>query len=152
MTISGQPDLTETIIPNNLRALERVREKILNEIRRYGFCEQDTFAIALALTEALANGYKHGNRRDPDKSITVRYRISSATVTIEIEDEGEGFDAGCVPDPTDDAHISRKCGRGIRLMKAFLDDVRYSRRGTRVRLTKRAQAVKSGLVDLAMAS
>ncbi len=148
--ITGRPNLTETSIPNNRRAVDRLREKILHEIGRCGFGEQDAFGIAIALTEALENAFKHGNRQDPDKWITVRYDVSRAVATIEIEDEGDGFDSALVPDPTDDAHICRESGRGIRLMKAFLDDVRYSRRGTRVRLTKRA--LNSDLADLAMAS
>lgn len=148
--ISGQPDLTETIIPNNLPALERVRERILEEIGRCGFGEQDTFGIALALTEALGNSYEHGNRLDPGKRITVRYRVSCTAATIEIQDEGDGFDPGLVPDPTDDAHLCRESGRGIQLMKAFLDDVQYSRRGNLVRLTQRARKSEPEPADLVL--
>ncbi len=111
MMISGQSDMTETTILNNSRALGQVRKKILNEIRRCGFGEQDTFGIELALTEALENAYKHGNRLDPDKWITVCYRVASTIATIEIEDEGDGFDPGLVPDPTDDPHMYRASGR-----------------------------------------
>ena len=152
MMIPGQPDLTETIIPNNLPALGRIREKILNEVERCGFSEEDTFRIALALAEALVNAYEHGNRQDPSKWIIVRYRVSCTEATIEIQDEGDGFNPGLVPDPTDDAHLSRESGRGIQLMKAFLDDVQYSPRGNLVRLTQRARTLGSGESDRAMAS
>lgn len=152
MMIHRQPDLTETIIPNSLPALGRIREKILDEVERCGFGEEDMFGIALALAEALGNAYEHGNRLDPGKRITVRYRVSCTAATIEIQDEGDGFDPGLVPDPTDDARLCRESGRGIQLMKAFLDDVQYSPRGNLVRLTKRAQTVRSGGSDRAMAS
>ncbi len=152
MMISGQRELTERIIPNNLRAVQLIREEILAEVGRCGFDEEDTFGIALSLAEALGNAYEHGNRRDPSKWITVRYRVSNTVATIVIQDEGVGFDPDLVPDPTDDAQLSRENGRGIQLMKAFLDNVCYSRRGTRVRLTRRARSLSSGGSDRAMAS
>ncbi len=147
---TGQRDLKETIIPNNLRDVQKIREKILSEVGQCGFDEADTFGIEISLAEALGKAYVHGNRRDPSKRITVRYRLSRSVATIVIQDEGDGFDPGLVPDPTEEAHLGRESGRGIQLMKAFLDDVSYSRGGTRVRLTKRARVSNPDPADLAL--
>jgi serine/threonine-protein kinase RsbW len=66
----------------------------------------------------------------------VNCRINATLVRIEIEDEGKGFRLEDVPDPTDDVNLERPCGRGIMLMKHFLNTVEYNDLGNRVLLEK----------------
>jgi serine/threonine-protein kinase RsbW len=129
----------ESVIPNNLLAIAGVRSRILSEVMLIGFEDFASFGLSLAVTEALVNAYAHGNRRDPRKRIFVRFEVNAEFVVVEIADEGNGFDPDLVADPTENQHLGRDHGRGILMMKAFSDEVKYDRGGTRVRLTKRAE-------------
>jgi serine/threonine-protein kinase RsbW len=126
--------LKEIIVPNDLAAAKQPERFILEEAQASGYCENATFAIKLALEEAMTNAFRHGNKRDPSKHIIVRYRVTRKRIEIEVIDEGDGFEPDKVPDPTQPEYIDRPHGRGIMLMRAYLDEVRYSRRGNAVRL------------------
>jgi CheY-like chemotaxis protein/anti-sigma regulatory factor (Ser/Thr protein kinase) len=121
--------------------------------------------LSTALDEALTNAYYHGNlevrseirehdarayrrlaeqrRLVPpyrDRRIRVNVKLTSDEACFVIEDGGRGFDVGAVPDPTLPENLGRPSGRGIFLMKTFLDDVRYNAAGNRVMLIKRRQS------------
>ena len=105
-----------------------------------GFGEAASFAIRLALEEALVNGFRHGNKGDPTKSVTVRCAIDAQGAEIEVTDEGEGFDPGSVPDPTAEENIEIPSGRGIMLMRAYMSEVEYLPPGNRLRIRYRKPA------------
>ena len=126
--------MKEIVVPNDLAAAKSPEQAILAEVRACGYCENCTFAVKLALEEAITNAYRHGNKSDPAKQITVRYDITDERVQIEIEDEGPGFSPDDVPDPTLPENIDRPHGRGIMLMRAYLDVVEFGGRGNFVRL------------------
>lgn len=123
-------------IPSHYAAGRDVQRRILEEVSQKGFDSDDTFAIQLALEEALVNAIKHGNRLDPQKQVKVQATITPRRAEIVVEDEGPGFDRKCVADPTDEANLSRTCGRGILLMEAYMTKVEWSKGGRRVRLVK----------------
>ncbi len=83
------------------------------------------------LEEALINAWKHGNGRDPDKSITVRRRYGN-DFTIEIADEGSGFNFERFVDPTLDKNITKPHGRGVYIIRNFSDLVEWKDGGSRV--------------------
>ncbi|MBI1347711.1 response regulator [bacterium] len=118
--------------------------------------------IGTALEEALLNAYYHGNlevssrlkeddfalfyttaeqrlQQSPYKERTVEVELilSSVTAAIIVRDEGPGFDPGTLPDPRDIENLDRPCGRGVMLMRSFMDDVQYNAAGNEVTLTKR---------------
>jgi len=129
----------EIIVPNDLSSAKRPEEAILGEVARHGYSESAVFAIKLALEEAMTNAVRHGNRCDPSKRVIVRYRVGPDCIEIEIADEGPGFEPERVPDPTLPENIDRPNGRGIMLMRAYLDLVEYLGRGNVVRLVKHNQ-------------
>ena len=92
------------------------------------------FAIKLALEEALSNAFKHGNRNDPRKGVSVTFQVKADSIVIEVEDQGEGFDLTAVPDPTAQENIEIPCGRGITLMRAYMSEVSFQPPGNKVRL------------------
>jgi len=128
--------LKEIVVPNDLAAAKEPERRILEEVEALGYCAGDTFAIKLALEEAVTNAFRHGNRCDPSKRIVVRYQVTPDRVEIIVADEGEGFEPGKVPDPTHPQYIDRPHGRGIMLMQAYLDAVEFSDDGSSVRLVK----------------
>ncbi len=129
--------MKEIIVPNDLAAAKQMEGIILAEAAGCGFCENTAFAIKLALEEAVSNAFRHGNKCDPRKRIFVRYEVTPDRIVIEVQDEGDGFDPCCVPDPTQPEFIDRPHGRGIMLMRAYLDAVEYNASGNVVRLLKK---------------
>ncbi|MGA8143996.1 MAG: ATP-binding protein [Candidatus Acidiferrales bacterium] len=95
------------------------------------------FAIELALREALANAVVHGNREDSQKKVHVWCECEQATgVSLVVRDEGAGFDPGGVPDPLAPENLGAEHGRGILLMKQFMDEIHFERGGTEVHMRK----------------
>lgn len=124
------------VIPSDLKAARKVAVEILTEVERFGYPESSAFAIRLALEEGLNNAIRHGNGYDPDKTVDVSYDVTPQRVAIAITDQGQGFDPTCVPDPTADENLHRPCGRGIMLIRAYMDDVSYNARGNQLRMVK----------------
>jgi serine/threonine-protein kinase RsbW len=114
---------------------------IMQAIADHGFDPCTCFGIRLALAEALANAIHHGNRCDPDRHVTIVPRITDEQVSITITDEGPGFSCACVPDPTADENIERPSGRGVMLMRAYMDKVIFNKRGNQVKLIKKRGSV-----------
>ncbi|MBN2561776.1 MAG: ATP-binding protein [Phycisphaerae bacterium] len=128
--------MKEIVVPNDLAATKQSERLILEEASRCGFCENSAFAIKLALEEAMTNAFRHGNKCDPTKRIIVRYLVIPERVEIEIQDEGNGFNPHKIPDPTRPEFIDRPHGRGIMLMRAYLDRVEFNPCGNSVLLVK----------------
>jgi serine/threonine-protein kinase RsbW len=93
--------------------------------------------VEVALREALANAVVHGNHKDPRKQVYVSCRCETDAVSLVIRDEGQGFDVDAVPDPTAPSHIESDHGRGIYLMRALMDEVRFEGGGTAVYMRKK---------------
>ncbi len=129
--------VAKKVIATDVHAARRLAEELLEEVRRCGCGADELFAIRLALEEALANAIKHGNRRDPSKRITVSAELAPEQTAITVADEGEGFDPNVLPDPTADENLEKPCGRGIMLMRAYMDEVAFNEAGNEVRLVKR---------------
>lgn len=125
------------VIKNDQRETDIPKRAILAELERCGFCDDAVFAIKLALEEALTNAVKHGNRGDPSKTITIRYAVSSEKAVMIIRDEGDGFSPGQVPDPTTPERLPLPSGRGIMLIRAYMDEVRYRDQGRELYFVKR---------------
>lgn len=124
-------------VRNTLADVKGPEAVILNEVARCGYDEDATFAIKLALEEAMTNAVRHGNRSDESKHVHVSFRVTPAEVIIGIRDEGPGFHPEDVPDPTTPERISLPSGRGIMLMRAYMTDVQYNHDGTQVWLFKK---------------
>jgi serine/threonine-protein kinase RsbW len=120
--------------------IEAVEARIVEAIEKMGYDGASAFAIRLALEEAMVNAFRHGNRGDPQKTVSVDCRIDPATVRIEVEDQGEGFDPTAVPDPTELDNIEIPSGRGLMLMRAYMSEVSFSPKGNRVRMVFQRRA------------
>ena len=135
---SGQWSLFyEESLPSHISEACRLAEKITNKLRQSRWDDNVSDQILIAIDEALVNAVQHGNHQLPWKKVHVRCRISAELIQIEITDEGEGFDLRKVPDPTDPERIRKATGRGIHLMRHFMDKVEYSFQGTRVYMERR---------------
>jgi len=117
-------------------AVEGVFERILAELKANNFSEDDIFAVHLAVEEAFLNAVKHGSKMDPNKEITIHYSIGADEVEISMTDQGNGFDPNIVPDPRCGENLYKTDGRGLFLMRSYMDRVEYNKRGNRVRMVK----------------
>jgi anti-sigma regulatory factor (Ser/Thr protein kinase) len=97
--------------------------------------------VEMSLFESLANAVLHGNHQDPAKQVYIHYHFHPGKeILFVIKDEGPGFDPSRVADPTARENIEAEYGRGILLMKTFMDEVRYEKSGTEVHLRKKLPA------------
>ncbi|TSC71709.1 MAG: anti-sigma regulatory factor, serine/threonine protein kinase [Parcubacteria group bacterium Gr01-1014_38] len=94
--------------------------------------------IRMACEEALVNGHKHGNGGDESKTVSVQYRVDDQEFSIKVEDQGEGFDPTSVPDPTLLENLEKPSGRGLFLMRTYMDEVRFL--GNAVEMRRRRDA------------
>jgi len=105
-----------------------------------GFDEDESLNIGLAVREGAINAIVHGNGSDPALEVHITLTASDEGFSAHITDQGEGFDPDAAPDPTAKDNLLATSGRGLLLMRAFVDDIVYSRResrGMEVILTKR---------------
>lgn len=91
--------------------------------------------ILIAVTEAVNNAIKHGNKEDRKKLVDLEVESSEQKVTFKIKDEGNGFDFKHLNDPTSPENLEEEGGRGIFLMKYLSDEVNFLEEGRKVELT-----------------
>ena len=126
----------EVVIPSDAKQGRVVQDEIIRALEARRFSDHDLFGIRLALEEAVVNAIKHGNGNDPAKSVRIAYQVDDDRVRIEIEDQGPGFNPDEIPDPTLPENLERPSGRGIMLMRSFMNVVQFNDRGNCVVLEK----------------
>ena len=109
---------------------------LLKRLEPLGVDRKNIFDIRLSLEEALINAVKHGNRLDKNKGVFLKIDVSPQLLEIEIKDEGRGFDHKNIPSPTDEKNIDKSSGRGIFLIKKFMDKVEFLDGGTKIKMVK----------------
>jgi serine/threonine-protein kinase RsbW len=106
-------------------------------LRNCGCVPEGVSDVEIALREALANAILHGNHEDRRKHVHVSCRCVPDEVSIAVKDEGKGFDTDDVPDPTAPQNIGSIHGRGIHVIKALMDEVRFDEGGAVIHMKKR---------------
>lgn len=89
-----------------------------------GFDEDDRHKIGMAVRESIINAIQHGNANDPGKKVRMSLEIDPRELTITVADQGRGFHLEAMPDPRDPENILRTSGRGIFIIRSFMDDLR----------------------------
>jgi serine/threonine-protein kinase RsbW len=126
-------DLVIASDPTEARCFQDQIEGLLQQGRA---STHDIFSIRLALEEALINAIKHGNQLDRNKKVCISYRILDDRFEVQIRDEGTGFDPAEVPDPTAIENLERPCGRGLMLMRHYMNNVDYNSQGNTVTMSR----------------
>ncbi len=90
-----------------------------------GLDDDDRFRLAMAVREAAVNAVLHGNEYDPTKNITVSLENTGESLVISIADQGKGLDPETLPDPLAPENLLRGTGRGIFLIRSFMDEVHF---------------------------
>jgi len=118
-------------IPESIHQVERLIEEICDD---YNLNHNYLGCVTVALTEAFTNALEHGNKKDPDKLITVDFQKSSTGLYFHIKDEGNGFDFKSFPEMKDDGKEKVFPGRGLFLIKTLADDVNFNSTGNEIEM------------------
>ena len=112
--------------------------------RMAGLDEDSLHWVSVAVRESVVNAIKHGNKNDESKRVVVEFSAlplhEPEELIIRVQDEGEGFDPEEIADPLAPENILKSSGRGIFLIRSFMDDVQLRRgqtRGMEVRMVKK---------------
>ena len=112
-------------LDSSLDSVNKVEEAAEKFAQRAGFDEDAITNIAMAVREAAVNAVLHGNAYDPDKYITVNFESTATSLIFRIADQGPGLNPDTIPDPLAPENILRGSGRGIFLIRAFMDEVNF---------------------------
>jgi serine/threonine-protein kinase RsbW len=131
----------EARIPSEINAISPLVDRLIRLIEESQYMPGDELRIELAVREAVQNAVVHGNRLDPFKLVRLRCRCEVGKgVSIIVKDEGQGFDPEAVPDPLAPENLGAEHGRGILLIKFWMDEVSFEQGGTEVHMRKRASS------------
>lgn len=135
---SGAARTTELHLESTLDSVDAAETLVLQCAQEAGFEEEDLHKIGMAVREAMVNAVVHGNRYSLKKKVHLTVETGGERLAITIVDEGEGFEPKELPDPLAEENLLRQSGRGLLLIKAFVDEFDMRRAqppmGTEVRL------------------
>jgi serine/threonine-protein kinase RsbW len=136
----SEKDLTEqTQLDSTLKSVDTAEAIVLKVAKQLGFDEDDQHQIGMAVRECMVNAVVHGNRYSAHKKVHLAISSIPGGIAVTIGDEGSGFDMSALPDPLAPENLLRQSGRGILLIRAFMDEFDLHPRsggGTEVRLVK----------------
>jgi serine/threonine-protein kinase RsbW len=112
-------------LESSLASVNKAEQTAGEVAARSGFEEEDCGRIAMAVREAAVNAVLHGNRYDPAKRLTISFETTPDALTVAVRDEGAGLDPAIIPDPLAPENLLKQSGRGIFLIRAFMDEVRF---------------------------
>jgi serine/threonine-protein kinase RsbW len=134
------PRSFELTIPSRLEEMEAVHELIAAAVREYELTDELAHWIELTISESMINAIQHGNKADPSKQATLKISSTGDNIEIIVEDQGSGFKLDKIADPTDIANLLKPSGRGILIIRSFMDEVDLTQReggGCRLRMVKK---------------
>ena len=140
MTVNAEGSVVEVIFENDLKNVEAAEGIVQRVCTSLGFDEEDQHKIGMAVHESMINAIWHGNKNDPSKHVWLQFQVSHDRLEVHVRDEGTGFDPGSVPHPLEPDNLLKISGRGIFLIRSFMDDLQVRSvpsGGTEVTLVKR---------------
>lgn len=142
----GKPDASvlELTTDSSYEHIDAFAALIAKVARRIDASEDEEVDLMIAVMEAVNNAIAHGNGEDITKKVHMKIEIASEVLTVWVQDEGCGFEVKDVPDPLDPENVLHASGRGLLMMKAFMDevDIQSCKTGTVVKMTKRFPSEK----------
>ena len=120
----------ELKLESTLDSVDVAEEMVKRFADEAGFPEDEVHQIGMAVRESVVNAVVHGNCYSSQKKVTLAVEQENDRLTIRVQDQGVGFDVDDVPDPLANENLMRKSGRGLFLIRAFMDELRVHRLGT----------------------
>jgi serine/threonine-protein kinase RsbW len=132
-------ETVERYLDSTLDSVDSAEELAVGAARHAGFGEDDLMKIGMAVRESMVNAVVHGNRYNANKKVRFSLSEDPERLTVKIADEGQGFEFEKLPNPLAPENIIRTSGRGIFLIRSFMDEFEIRRLepgGTEVTLVK----------------
>lgn len=130
-------------LDSTLESVDTAETLVVDAAAQAGVEEDERAQLGMAVRECMVNAVVHGNRYSSKKHVHLVIESNRQQLTITIGDEGAGFDMSSLPDPTAPENLLRQSGRGLLLMRAFVDNFDLHPRaggGTEVVLVKNLHA------------
>jgi serine/threonine-protein kinase RsbW len=143
--LDSQSKTVDLVLDSTLESVDKAERAALDLARESGFGEEELDRIGMSVRECMVNAVVHGNRYNAHKKVRLSLSRTPERFTVRIADQGEGFNPDELPDPLAGDNLLRHSGRGIFLMKAFMDDLQVRSlgpAGTEVTLVKNVAADK----------
>jgi serine/threonine-protein kinase RsbW len=125
-------------LDSTLETVNNAEATASNLATEAGFADEEVMKIAMAVREAAINAVLHGNAYDPAKKVSLQFESTGGDLVITIKDQGKGIDLNAIPDPLAPENLLKTSGRGIFLIRSFMDEVQInpSAAGTEIKLIK----------------
>ncbi len=124
-------------IPSEASAGSQVIQLFVTRLQEFDWSEKNIFGVHVAIEEAVMNAIKHGNQFRQEKWVHIVAHITGSEFSMRVTDEGDGFNPDAVPDPTLDENLEEGSGRGLMLMRHYMDEVKYNQQGNSVAIRKK---------------
>ena len=124
------------ILNSRLSSIKKAANLLLKDLREHKISNDAVFDIRIAFEEALVNAIKHGNKLNAKLKVFISWEVSSRRVAITISDEGKGFDYRRLPNPLAKGNINKPGGRGVFIIRRFMDKVSFLDCGRTVKMIK----------------
>ena len=133
-------------LDSTLESVNTAEETAMKMASKAGFPDDESHQIAMSVREAAVNAVLHGNAYDPQKKMRMSIEQTNDSFIVSIADEGKGLKPEDVPDPLQQENILKQSGRGIFLIKSFMDEVRIRQLdpGTEITLIKHVHGNAAG--------
>src|SRR5262244_1355681 len=112
----------EITLATQVESVNLAEEMCLRVAEAAGFGEDDCYRIGMSVREGVINAFHYGNQEKPEKKIYLAVDLTVDKMIIHVLDEGKGFNLADVPDPLAEENLLSTSGRGIFLMRAFMDE------------------------------
>jgi len=112
----------EVVLETLIESIALAEEVSVRVAAAAGFDEDDQYKIGLAVHESVMNAFMYGNEQRRERKIHLVFELFHEKLVIHVTDQGTGFRLEDVPDPRDDENVLGDSGRGVLLMKAFMDE------------------------------
>jgi len=138
--MSSRESTVEVRIRSSLDYTDLV-ENITNNLTFLAGCDSDpAYFIEMAVREIVINAIRHGNQYNLDKQVRIKFSFDAYKFEVQVQDQGNGFDFEHLPDPCDPSNLLKSSGRGIFLVRSFMDDFSLTyvpNQGTLVKFVKK---------------
>ena len=112
----------EVTLETLLESVDLAENIVMRISEAAGFSEEEMHRIGMAIREAVINAYNYGNQQDRSKKIGMTVELDPERMIVHVLDQGHGFELTEIPDPLAEENLLRTSGRGIFLMRAFMDE------------------------------
>ncbi|HYL62030.1 MAG TPA: ATP-binding protein [Candidatus Methylomirabilis sp.] len=120
--MATEPKHLEVTLETQVESVNLAEEMCLRVAEAAGFGEDDCYKIGMSVREGVINAFHYGNQERPEKRIHLAVDLTPDKMIIHVLDEGRGFSLADVPDPLAEENLLSTSGRGIFLMRAFMDE------------------------------